>query len=404
MAQYHLFRLGNGLPCVFRRSEDVGYCGFVVGAGSRDDGDSYGLAHFVEHTIFKGTTHRRSWHISSRMESIGGELNAYTTKEETVVHTVFPAGYSARALELLHDLAANSVFPPAELEKEREVVIDEINSYLDSPGETVFDEFEDLLFAGSSPGHNILGTPESVRCLGSDECRSFLSRYYAASNMALYCMDDCTPEKAYSAMERHFGSLPAGTANRHSGLLPLSDPFDDAIDRHGHQAHTVLGTRIGTRYDDDRYALFLLNNHLGGPAMNSLLNRELREKRGYVYTVDSSVNLMSDCGLFQVYMGCDREHVAPCMAIVKRLLASIADTPMKPAVFERVKRQYLGQLAVSIDNRESMAISMGRSLLCYGRILDSAYVASRVREVTPEQVRVMAERICNAGLSRLTIM
>lgn len=401
--KYQIFTLSNGLRCVFSRAEGVGYCGIVVNTGSRDDGASHGLAHFVEHTIFKGTGRRRSCHISSRMESVGGELNAYTTKDETVVYTVYPAGYSARALELLADLASDSRFPEPELEKEREVVVDEINSYLDTPGESVFDEFEDRLFAGSGPGHNILGTPESVAALSSGDCLAFRKRFYCASNITVYCTDNCTPAAARRTIERYFGSLPSGSYNYDRGAVIPAEPFDEFLGRGGHQAHTVLGTRIGRRDDPDRYALFLLNNRLGGVAMNSLFNRELREKRGYVYTVDSSVNLMGDCGIFQIYFGCDREHVDPCTSIARRLLSQLAEAPMKPAVFEKARRQYLGQLTVSGDNRESQAIAMGRSLMYYGEIHDTRHVAERILDVSAEQVRGMAERILTSRLSRLTL-
>lgn len=401
--EYHLFTLGNGLRCVFRRSQDVGYCGIVVNAGSRDDGSNFGLAHFVEHTIFKGTNRRRSHHISSRMETIGGELNAYTTKDETVVYTTYPAGHSSRAMELLVDLASDSTFPACELDKEREVVVDEINSYLDTPSESVFDEFEDRLFAGSTPGHNILGTPQSVNKLDTNCCLAFREKYYCASNMTLYCTDDCTPQQAHKAMERYFGCLISGKYNNVRGYVRDIKPFDESLQRDGHQAHTVLGTRIGNRNDEDRYALFLLNNHFGGMAMNSLLNRELREKRGYVYTTDSSVNLMEDCGIFQIYFGCDVEHVDPCTNIARRLLSQLAESAMKPNLFEKIRRQYLGQLIVGNDNRESQAISMGRSLMYYNEIHDIEYATHRIQAVTPERVRCMAERILTSQLSRLTI-
>lgn len=403
-SEYQIFTLGNGLRCVFRRSSGVGYCGVVVKAGSRDDGEFYGLAHFVEHTIFKGTAKRKARHISSRMESVGGELNAYTTKDGTVVYTAYPAGYSPRAMELLSDITSSSVFPEEELEKEREVVIDEINSYLDSPSESVFDEFEERLYAGNAPAHNVLGTPESVRALRREDCLTFLDRYYCAENLVVYCTDDCTPEQAYRNLDKYFGCLKRGAVNMRDNLSVVSPRFDETVEKCGHQAHTVIGARISHRDDENRYALFLLNNHLGGVSMNSLLNRELREKRGYVYTVDSSVCLFDGCGSIQVYFGCDPEHVTPCCRIVKKLLCRLAESPMKSAVFEKARRQYLGQLIVSGDNRESQAMSMGRSLQYYGEVHDIAYAAERIREVSAEQVRAMAEKILDSGLSRLTLM
>lgn len=404
--KYHLHTLSNGLRCVFMASEKVGYCGVAVNAGSRDDfRDRFGLAHFVEHTLFKGTPRRGSQAINNRMESVGGELNAYTTKEETVIYTNFPAGYSDRALDLLADLVINSCFPAKELRKEREVVIDEINSYLDSPGESVFDEFEDRMYAGSGPGHNILGTPESVKGLAGEDCRAFLDTYYTPDNMALYCVDRCKPEVAFRRMEKYFGSMHLKSSHSLRGTKPaLPEPFSCDLQRDSHQAHTIVGARIPSRHWPERYALFLLNNYLGGPSMNSVFNRELREKRAYVYSVDSFVGMLSDCGLFTVYYGCDREHIVRCEKIIGRVLAQLAETPMKPALFEKIRRQYLGQLLVSSDNRESRAISLGKSLLYYGEIHDTDYAAEQIRRVTPEQLRFCAEMILNAGLSRLTLL
>lgn len=402
--EYHIFTLDNGLQCVFRQASAVGYCGVVINAGSCDDGSDFGLAHFVEHTIFKGTHKRRSRHIASRMESVGGDLNAYTSKDETTVYTAYPAGFSARALELLADLVADSTFPAAELDKERDVVVDEINLYLDNPAESIFDEFEDRIFADSPAGHNILGTPESVAKINTEKCLGFRQRYYTGRNMALYCVDDCSPRQAFSNINRYFGSLPCGERNHHNteGAAKAS-LFDDIITQEGHQAHTILGTRISHRNDPERFALFLLNNHLGGPSMNSLLNRELRDKRGYVYTVDSSVNLMDDCGIFQIYFGCDRRHTESCIKLARRILSSLAETTMKPSIFDRIRRQYLGQITVSSDNRESTAMGLGKSLLRFGEIHDASFTAERIMALTAEQVRATAERILNSGLSRLTI-
>lgn len=402
-SENHIFTLDNGLKCVFRQSKHVGYCGITINAGSREDGPDFGLAHFVEHTIFKGTTKRKSRHIASRMEGIGGDLNAFTGKDNTTIYTAYPAGFSSRSLDLISDLAIDSIFPPEELDKEREVIVDEINLYLDNPAESIFDEFEDRIFAGSTMGHNILGTSESVRNINHDKCLAFRNRYYRASNMSLYCVDNCTPEKAYSMINKYFGKMEAGERNVRIQPVKEVKAFDEVIEREGHQAHTVLGSRVSYRHDPERFALWLLNNHIGGPNMNSLLNRELREKRGYVYTVDSGINLMDECGMFTIYFGCDREHVGPCMRIAKRLLSSLAEHPMKPATFERIRSQFLGQLLVGTDNKESQAIALGKSLLYFDKIYDMEHTKEHIMQLTPEKLRTAAERILSAGLSRLTI-
>lgn len=402
---YHIITLSNGLRAVCRRTGGaVSYIGVAIGVGSRDETpDRFGLAHFVEHTIFKGTRHRRSWHISNRMESIGGELNAYTSKEETLVYTNAPAGYTERAIELLSDLVANSIFPADEVEREREVVIEEINSYLDSPGEAVYDEFEELIYAGSGLAHNILGSPESVRSLGPADCRDFINTWYTPSNMVVYVADPGDPERIARMLDRHFGAL-RFPATQHTRVTPPAvTPFDKAIDRQGHQAHTVTGARVFGRTDPRRFALLLLNNYLGGPCMNSRLNQELREHRGLVYTVDSNVSLLSDTGLLTIYFGCDASNVDKCLRLIDREIDRLAQSPLSERRFAQIKEQYCGQLIVGSDHRESSAMSMAKSLMYFDAIHTVATTARCVREVTPQQMREVAELIAPGLRSRLTL-
>lgn len=397
--------LSNGLRVALRQTHSaVSYIGVAVNAGSRDEkADLHGLAHFVEHTIFKGTRRRRSWHISNRMESVGGELNAYTSKEETLIYTAAPAGYAERAIELLSDIITNSTFPAAELEKEREVVIEEINSYLDSPEDSVYDEFEELIYAGSPLAHNILGNPESVRSLKSNDCRGFLDSFYTPGNMVVYVSDPTAPEKILKLLEKHFGSLHYTTAAHRRTTPAVVAPFDTVHDSGRHQAHTIIGARTFGRTDPRRFALFLLNNYLGGPCMNSRLNSELRERRGLVYTVESAVSLMSDAGLLSIYFGCDPCNTDRCRKIIANTLDSLTQQTLSDARFNSIKEQYCGQLAVSTDNRESMAMSMGKSLLYYGTVHDPALTAENVREVTPCQFREAAELLAPHICSRLTL-
>lgn len=403
---YNIFTLPNGLRCVHYRSRGkVSYCGVVVNAGSRDEApDCFGLAHFVEHTIFKGTTHRSSWHISNRMERVGGELNAFTSKEQTAIYTIAPIGNLQRAIELIADLVKNSTFPDHELCKEREVVIDEINSYLDSPCDRVYDEFDDLIYQGSSAGHNILGTPDSVRALTSDKCRGFIDSFYTPTNMVIYCVDPAPFSKVERIIYAHFNDIIQSLDKPVRDIPAAIDKFEKTINDNGHQAHTLVGARVFGKYDNRRDALFLLNNIIAGPCMNSRLNQELREKYGYVYTVDSTVGLMSNCGLFQIYFGCDPSNINKCKKIIFRELDKLANTTMKPRVFEQARTQYLGQLHILSDQRESRAIGLGKSLLAYDEIHDIDWSTQRLREVTPEQVREVAELIHPDNLSSLTIM
>lgn len=397
--------LSNGLRCVARHSAGaVSYIGLAVNAGSRDDyPDAPGLAHFLEHTIFKGTRHRRAWHISNRMESIGGELNAYTTKELTMLYTIAPAGYVDRALELLADLVKNASFPTADVERERDIIIEEIHSYYDSPSEAVFDEFDENIYAGSAMAHNILGTEESVRRLDGTVARDFLDRYYVPANMVLYCVDP-NPEKALKLAERYFGDMdhPAPVHNRIAP--PVQSVFEKVSERDNSQANTICGCRIPGRHDPMRYAMMLFNNVLGGPALNSRLCQEIREKRGLVYSIESNVVMLSDCGTFTVYFGSDKSTVKRCERIIRDQIRRMADNPLSPRAFAQVRDQYCGQLDVLSDNRENCAMELGRSLLLYDEVRDLRYISDRIREVTAEQVRRCAEMITEADLSRLTLL
>ncbi len=403
--KYSIFTLPNGLKCVHAKIDThVAYCGVVVGAGSRDEEpDKDGLAHFVEHTLFKGTDKRKSWHINSRMESVGGDLNAYTSKEETMLYTTAPAGYTDRSLELMSDLIGSSRFPLREIEKERCVVMDEINSYLDSPDEAVFDEFEELIYSGSRMAHNILGTADSVAKLSPDDCRAFLDRFYTPGNMALYIVDSSSHTRAENMALKYFGDLHYTTQPNIRQTPPKNPSFNIIRERGGHQAHTVLGARTVSRTDPRRFALFLLNNYLGGPCMNSRLNVEMREKRGLVYTVESSLALMSDCGTMQIYFGCDPEDVQKCSKIALREIDKLAQNTMKPNVFRAVQRQYTGQLAVASAHRESVAASLGKGLLYYGRVRDVEDMTSHIEAVTATELQEAAQLVIASGFSSLTI-
>lgn len=397
-------QFANGLRCVAERSAGpVSYIGLAVDAGSRDDDPQhYGLAHFLEHTIFKGTRHRRAWHISNRMESVGGELNAYTTKEMTMVYTIAPAGYADRALELLSDLVKNASFQQAETERERDIVIEEIHSYRDNPSEAVFDEFDELLYAGSGMAHNILGSEESVRGLDGHAARAFLDRYYTPGNMVLYCVD-ADPHKAVRLAERHFGDMRFPTASHHRVPPPVASPFDVSRDHSNSQANALLGVRIPDRNDAMRFPLTLFNNLLGGPAINSILCQQIRERRGLVYSIESNVVMMSDCGSFTVYFGSDPATVDKCTRLVRESIDRIAQKTLSPAAFAKARDQFCGQLSVLSDNRENCAMSLGRSLLMYGEVRGLEYNIEQIRSITAEQLRSAAELVASQTLSRLIL-
>lgn len=401
---FTVFVLPNGLRCVhWRTNTPVSYCGIVVGAGSGLESiGNHGLAHFVEHTIFKGTAKRSSKQIASRMEAVGGELNAFTTKEETVIYTNAPVGYLTRSLELLSDLITASAFPGDELDKEREVVIEEIKSYLDTPADTVFDEFENRLFAGSSIGHPILGTEQSVMNLHRHDCLDWVKNRYVPQRMVLYCADPHPTAHIEAQVNKYFGFM------HHEPLhtdvtVPADSGFNTRIDAGGHQAHTVMGCRVCSRYAQERFPLYLLNNYLGGPAMNSRLNLELRDKRGLVYTVESSVAPYFHTGAFEVYFGSDIDRTDDCIELVYKELNSLANKPLTEVALDRIKRQYIGQVLVSSDYKESRIIGLAKSLLYYNELHDLDYTASHIEGVTPQDVQQAACVVMNNCISHVTL-
>jgi len=400
---YTTHTLPNGLRMVHvRTGSPVAWCGLAVNAGSRDDGEGrYGLAHFVEHTIFKGTTHRRSWHIINRMESIGGELNAYTTKEHTMVYSVFPAQHLPRAVELIADLVRCSTFPHDEIERERDVVLEEAASYRDTPSDAVYDDVEDILFAGSALGHNILGNEEHLRKMGSQQCMDYLKSLYVPDNMAFFVVGPMPAERAFRQAERHLGGMDCQLHREARVLPPVVAPSRHTVELHLHQAHTVAALRLPSLYSDERFALSLLNNILGGPGMNSLLNVQLRERRGYVYTVESSISLMSDCGLMQIYMGCDPSDIRSSLRVIDRVTRDLAERCLPERRLDAAKRQYCGQLLLAADSAEWVAMNAGRNMLCHGDITTLDQMMERITSVTPEQVRHAARHIT---LDRSTVL
>lgn len=397
--------IGGGLRLVHIHNRGAGAAIFGVDilAGSRNETpDTYGLAHFVEHTIFKGTTKRKAWNIINRMESVGGELNAYTTKEETVVYSVFPSGHTSRAVELISDLICNSTFPNAELDKEREVVMNEINSYLDSPSEAVFDLFESELFRGTPLAHNILGTEETVARLSTDDCRNFIDAYYTAGNMVAFYAGPMGFDSVAIQINRHFSSLKSAkpSNNPDNGISTPSIGRNTTRQSVGsHQAHAVLGITAPPVNSRERYAYSLFANIIGGPGMNSLLNVVLRERRGLVYNVDASAAFYTDTGTLELYFGCDNDSLARCLRLIDNTMKRLADgTELSPAKLDRAKKQYIGQLAIAAENRENRIMSEARTALLLGMPLSYELTRENIREVSMEQLKSVANKFSDSCL------
>ncbi len=381
------------------------FCGLIVNAGSRDEltAATHGLAHFVEHTIFKGTGRRSDSYVLNRMEQVGGELNAYTTKEETTLYAAMPAGNHARACALIGELASESVFPERKLDLEREVICDEIDSYLDSPAESVYDFFDEIAYAGNPLAHNILGTKESVAAIDSAMCRDYLRRAFAADNAVYFYLGPESPSKVMAAVRRAFSALPA-RADMSARIAPqVCGPENRLTDRGSHQCHTLMGVPVGGLHSERRHAVALASNILGGPGMNALLNVELRERRGLVYSVETSTALMSDCGMMTVYFGCDHHDLRRCSRLVESTLNRFASSALSERRLAAWKRQYLGQLTLSLDNKEQLALNCGRAVLHGLPVPSFARTAEKIASITPEELREVAEKLAQAPLRTLTL-
>lgn len=391
---------GNGLRIIHLPSPThVVYCGFSINAGTRDElPTQQGLAHFTEHMSFKGTEKRRSWQILNRMESVGGDLNAYTTKEETVYYTACLDKDFERAAELLSDLVFHSTFPQTEIDRELGVILDEIQSYEDNPSELIFDDFEGILFKGDQLAGNILGDPEMLKTFRTETFLDFTHKYYNPCNMVFFVFGNITEKKVLSVARKymepvinHSESVPV---NRPT--LPKYTPQHIKIDKETHQAHVMIGTRGLSGDHKDRMALYLLNNILGGPGMNSRLNLSLREKRGLVYNVESNSTSYTDTGIFSVYFGCDPEDVDKCISLTLTELRKICKEHLSPARLRAAKTQLMGQMAVSSDNFENVALGMGKSFLHYHDYQTREELFSKIEAITSDQLQQVALEIFRA--------
>lgn len=407
--EYAACRLSNGLRIVQSPSpSEVTYCGYVIDAGTRDElPEEPGMAHFVEHLLFKGTEHRKAWHILNRMERVGGDLNAFTNKEETTIYSTFLARDFQRAAELLTDIVFHSTFPQGEIEKETEVIADEIQSYLDSPAEQIYDDFEEIIFPEHPLGRNILGNAETLRTFSSQQAKRFTETYYRPENALFFLYGNIPLERIRLTLERLTADLPlpalppAPKLERRPPLLYT--PRNITIKHDTHQAHVLIGTKGYHAFDKKRTGLYLLNNLLGGPGMNSRLNLALRERRGLVYGVESSLVSYTDSGVFSIYYGCDPEDTARCSELVLRELRKLREHALTGSQLHALKKQTIGQIAVATDSNESMALELGKSFLHYGHYEPLKRLYERIEALTAEQLLEVANEIFDeAQLSKLT--
>lgn len=391
----NIHTLPNGLRIIHEPSPSkVAYCGFAIDAGTRDEADNeQGMAHFVEHLIFKGTQKRKAWHILNRMENVGGDLNAYTNKEETVVYAAFLTEHLGRALELLTDIVFRSTFPQNEIEKETEVIIDEIQSYEDTPSELIFDDFEDMIFRNHPLGRNILGKPELLKTFRSEDAAAFTSRFYQPSNMVFFLLGDFDFRKVVRMVEKLLADIPSMAVENKRVPPPLYVPERLVVPKDTHQAHVMIGSRGYNAYDDKRTALYLLNNILGGPGMNSRLNVSLRERRGLVYSVESNLTSYTDTGAFCIYFGTDPDDVETCLRLIYKELKRMRDVKMTSSQLAAAKKQLIGQIGVASDNNENNALGMAKTFLHYNKYESSEWVFKRIESLTPEGLLEVANEM-----------
>lgn len=402
--------MSNGLRIVHLQSYDnVVYCGYGICAGTRDEPDNEdGLAHFCEHATFKGTARRSPMKVISTLESVGGDLNAFTNKEDTVFHAAVLREHVARAVDLLTDIVFHSTFPEDGIRKEAEVICDEIESYNDSPADLIYDDFEASVFSGHQLGRSILGTAESVRRYTPNDIRAFTARHYRPENAVFFAYGNVDFNQLVRMIERATSDFPAAEPLLHSRkdvALPPYEARQTVTERHTHQAHLMIGCRAYGAHDRGRMALHLLNNMLGGPAMSARLNVALREKRGLVYTVDSSMVCYSDTGLWCVYLGCDQGDVAKCRRIVTAELDKMTRKPISAAALAAAKRQIRGQIGVACDNRESFALDMAKVFLHYNKTKDIDDMIADIDAVTADDMlNVSRETFDRDRLTELVFM
>ena len=392
---YHTHTLSNGLRIIHAQNQSaVAYCGYAIDAGTRDEAENeQGMAHFVEHLIFKGTQKRHSWHILNRMEHVGGELNAYTNKEETVVYSAFLVEHFPRAVELLTDIVFHSTYPQAEIDKEVEVIIDEIQSYEDTPSELIFDDFEELVFPNHPLGRNILGKPELLRQFKSEDALRFTNRYYRPDQMVFFVQGNVDFKRVVRLLEKAVSDIPATITERNRIKPELYIPQNKTLYRDTHQAHVMIGCRSYDTHDKKRTALYLLNNILGGPGMNSRLNVALRERSGLVYNVEANLTSYTDTGLFSIYFGTDQEDVKRCLRLVHKELKRLREKPLSSTQLATAQKQIIGQIGVAADNFENNALNMAKTYLHYNKYEEPQEVYKRIQSLTPQDLWEVANEM-----------
>jgi predicted Zn-dependent peptidase len=390
----------NGFRVIYREvPRSITHCGLVVNAGSRDElPNESGAAHFIEHTLFKGTKRRKMFHILNRLDSVGGEVNAYTSKEDTWVYAAFLESHLERAIELLADIAFSATFPEKEVAKERDVITDEIQSYLDNPADAIFDDFEERIFAGNGLGTNILGEELAVQSMERQTLVDFVDRHYKTDEMVFSAVGSTPWKKVLRLCEKYFGDQSAGKAQL-LRVTPGKNPvFDIREEREIHQVHHVMGMQTVGADHTDRLGLAVLANYLGGPTMNNRLSLQVREKHGLAYNIEASYSPYSDAGLFSIYFGTDRKQHARAERLVKQELRRMCKMRLGVRQMHEIKRQIIGHIAIAQDSGNAIMTGLGKSFLLYNRVENLEAVLKAVEAVTADDVLRLANEVLHPDL------
>jgi len=387
--------LDNGIRLVhYRTNGMVSHCGLIINTGSRDEApDEHGMAHFIEHMLFKGTQKHKSYYILTHIDELGGELNAYTTKEETAIHASVLNDDYEKAVDMISDIVFNSVFPEIEIKKEKDVIIEEINSYLDNPAELIFDEFEEMAFPGQALGRNILGTPGTVKSFDQKSVNHFIKNKYDTRQMVFCSVGNIPDEKAIKLFYKYFGPVSASGNKNGKGRIPRYKPSKLIKKKDTYQNHCIIGNVAYNIKDRRRQGMYLLNNLLGGQGMNSRLNLSLRERKGLAYNVESNFNAYHDTGLFSIYFGTDSQNLEKSIAVVCSELEKLRKTKLGDIQLRKAKNQLKGYLARSYENHESLMLSFGKSMLVFDRIDTLEDICKKIDSLTSLQLLEISNEV-----------
>lgn len=393
--EYQTFQLTNGIRLIHQYVDSpVAHFGLIINTGSRDEEvNEQGMAHFIEHVIFKGTKKRKAFHVLSRLEDVGGELNAYTTKEETAIYASFLNEYYHRTMELISDILINSNFPEHELEKEKEVIIEEINSYKDSPSEQIFDDFEELIFPDHPFGRNILGIPDHLRQFHRKEIKSFIQKNYHTDQMVICSVGKIPFQRLQKLAIRYFSHLPENRRTKQRKAITIYRPETKVINHETYQSHCVIGNQAYDSNHPKRIAMVLLNNILGGQSMNSRLNLALRERQGLTYNIESNYTAYTDTGIVSIYFGTDRENLDRALSLVHKELEKFRTQKLGSLQMSKGKKQLIGQLAIGHENREELMLTLAKSYLLYNKVDDLKAVQAKIEAITADDIIEIANEI-----------